>query len=329
MCFERLHLPALIISERPLLALFGIGSLTGLVIDIGRHSTEVDVGFDSVLVPHGNARALVGREDLDNYLCHLLLKAQPNLPDQLSPSSPLSPTDLHAALLAIVGILRDGGYLYFASAALSLNVAADGSRMEVEEEVDTDDALDDVAKALVSGKAAAILGKSGVSAAQAAKLANVTVSGEHVTMPNPLNSATTITVGPERHRFAEPLFDPSFLREVTGFGVAYSTEDLARRAASVPEAIAAAVKSVWDLRERVAIWEHVIVGGKGTAKGVAPAIIQSLAGYVGAYASRPKLAKIPDYFPEYKDRLDLAAFLGASIVAKVPPRVFPGARLRY
>lgn len=313
MCFERLHIPALILSERPLLSLFGVHSLHGLVVDVGRRSTEISMVHDSLLSAASNGRAYVGRDDCDNYLCHLLLAAQPDLPSRLSPASPLSPVQLHAALLSVVAILRDGNYLHFASAALSLNVAADGSRMEDEAEAAVDDAvLDDVAKALVSGQAAALLGKTSLGANKA----NVTTSGEHLTMPNPLNPASTITVGPERHRFAEPLFEPSFLAAVAGFGVSYSQVDLDRRAVSVPEAIAASVRTM-DVRERPAIWDHVVVQGVGSAKGVPSAIMQALAGYVGTYAARPKLAKVPDYFPEFKDRLDLATFLGGSIVAKV------------
>jgi actin-related protein 9 len=233
-------------------------------------------------VPGGTVTSPLGVEDLDRYLAHLILQANPDLPSLLSVASPesaaaaagdsaepLSPYALGDALLKIVQSLKTTEEaIVFASERLGLGlIEATG---EHEEE------LDDVARVVATGKLNKFTSKtkknnkaSGTTTANGSDAAQP----DTVEVPHPLSaSLPAITIGPERHRYAEPLFEPSLLAEIPALfrrdggsssgERAYSQIELEKKAFSVPEAAPAAVRSLEPTR-RILAWENVIITGEG------------------------------------------------------------------
>jgi actin-related protein len=45
--FEKLNVPALYLLEEPLAAMYGVGNITGLVIDIGHETTDITAIYDN------------------------------------------------------------------------------------------------------------------------------------------------------------------------------------------------------------------------------------------------------------------------------------------
>ncbi|KAJ1920718.1 hypothetical protein H4219_001117 [Mycoemilia scoparia] len=70
--FENINTPALMIVEQPLLALYGDGDTTGLVIDFGHTKTTVVPVIDSIIIEHAIRTIDVGGRDVTNYLAGLL-----------------------------------------------------------------------------------------------------------------------------------------------------------------------------------------------------------------------------------------------------------------
>ncbi|CAO3620176.1 unnamed protein product [Cunninghamella echinulata] len=70
--FENLNVPGLYIAPQPLLALYGCGSVSGLVVDIGHNSTDINVIVDSIVQQSSNLTIPIGGKHFDQYLLTLL-----------------------------------------------------------------------------------------------------------------------------------------------------------------------------------------------------------------------------------------------------------------
>ena len=134
----------------------------------------------------------------------------------------------------------------------------------------------------------------------------------------------SVTVGRERHRFCEPLFDTTLLRGLEGLE---DMPDDDSQLMPLQDACGAAVSRV-DPVWRAAIWGGVFVTGDITSaiKGIPAALQSRLSSYLlsnpdALHEVQPKFirtVRVPDYFAEYREKGDsYAAFLGASIIAKV------------
>ena len=102
---------------------------------------------------------------------------------------------------------------------------------------------------------------------------------------------------------------------------------------SVPDTIIMAARQVQPLERRVPLWENVVMTGSMTQfKGLVPELLQALTAFmineqtetaqvVGEpNPQQPRSARalrVPEYFPAFKDRLDLLPYLGANIYAKL------------
>lgn len=118
---------------------------------------------------------------------------------------------------------------------------------------------------------------------------------------------------------------------------------------SLASCIADSINSIPDLERRNALWELLVITGTPTSliKGLTSSLVSSLSSFVvgggnistslvsiaggnnasddpassvafsGAQPSNVRALKTPDYFNEFKDRTDLAPFLGATIFAKL------------
>lgn len=164
-----------------------------------------------------------------------------------------------------------------------------------------------------------------------------------------------IKVGPSRFRYAEPLLDPSILASVRGLGekevgakpfgagpdpseridVMEPTSQNFATAISVPEAVSLAINAC-ELERRPGLWENLVITGASTrVRGLGALLLSAMARFVASapteasqvagepnplQAHNVRALRVPDYFAEFKERTDLAPFLGATIHAKVSKR---------
>ncbi|KAI7872758.1 actin family [Spinellus fusiger] len=70
--FENFNVPGLYIAPQPLLALYGCGSVSGVIVDIGNETTDVNVVVDSILQTQSSISLPLGGKHLDQYLLSLL-----------------------------------------------------------------------------------------------------------------------------------------------------------------------------------------------------------------------------------------------------------------
>jgi len=124
----------------------------------------------------------------------------------------------------------------------------------------------------------------------------------------------SVTLGKERHRFCEPLFDPMLLNGVLGVPPRCGDE-LPR---PLQEVVGHAV-SLTDADQRQHVWQGLVVTGditrrvKGTVAFLVQPDIQTDVQPRGI-----RVLTVPDYYAEYRETGNgYAAFLGSSIAAKI------------
>ncbi|KAJ3374418.1 Actin-like protein arp9 (SWI/SNF complex component arp9), partial [Lobulomyces angularis] len=72
--FEYLNVPGLYIAEQPLMAVYGIGAVTGVVIDIGHETTDITAVLDTTINYYSRQTILIGGRHVEEYLLELLKK---------------------------------------------------------------------------------------------------------------------------------------------------------------------------------------------------------------------------------------------------------------
>jgi actin-related protein 9 len=194
-----------------------------------------------------------------------------------------------------------------------------------------DEGVTDIAAVLVAGKEKAVI-ESGMkrrltakaSAAEQARAKEI----EALDLITVEFRGKEVTLGKERHRFCEPLFD------LNAFTLGKSTtpdEHASPEGDSIPMTLQDAVNHairLTDVDQRQYIWHGLMVTGDIATyvKGIAPALQTYLASFIPSSADQynevqPRQIRtvgVPEYFAEYREKGDgLAAFLGSSIVAKV------------
>ena len=337
--FERFNVAGLSILELPLAQFYAATvngtDPNGVVIDIGRDHvdiTPIHEGFTA-----HNARTVVdyGISDCEQYLAHLLLSNTSVVSTLSPPEAPLSQDELRTTLVELARqIWREG----------LVKVLAEGEAADLE-----DEGITDIAAVVVAGKEKAVI-ESGMkkrlnakaSAAEQARAKEI----EALDLVTVQFRDKSVTLGKERHRFCEPLFDPSLLKAIPGLPRSTKEESTRPLQAAVGHAV-----SLTDVDARQYIWQGLFVTGELTShiKGVSsrypvytshPIFLAGLGAALQARLSsfilsapdqqnevQPKsirTLKIPDYFAEYREKGDgLASFLGSSIVAKVCQACLP------
>ncbi|CAG8498696.1 14051_t:CDS:2, partial [Acaulospora colombiana] len=71
--FERFNAPGLYIANQALMTMYGFGSLTGLVVDVGHGKTEVTPVIDCSIQYHASQTLPLAGQDFDEYFLSLLL----------------------------------------------------------------------------------------------------------------------------------------------------------------------------------------------------------------------------------------------------------------
>ncbi|KAI0794012.1 actin-like ATPase domain-containing protein [Fomes fomentarius] len=315
--FERFNTAGLAILERPMAQFYAAVTnmqLSGVVVDIDNDYTDVAPVNDGFIVHTARTHVPLGLRDCLAYLAHLF-RANTSVMAALSPAdNPLSPEALQQTLLELARHVWQNGLI---------KVLAEGEAARDLE----DEGVTDIAAIVVAGKERAVI-ESGMKRRQNAK-AQPTEQARAKEL-EALDLVTTefkgkeLTLGKERHRFCEPLFDPTLLDGVPGIQP--------RGDADLRRPIQVAVgEAVWktDVDQRAYIWQGLFVTGEITnqLKGLGVALSGRLSPYI---LSAPdvsnnevqprtiKTLRVPDYFAEYRDKGDgLAAFLGTSIIAKL------------
>lgn len=320
--FERFNTPALTISEVPLLAAYAVGVLTAMVVDIGAEESSAVAIHDCIIVPTGIVVTKLGTVHCTYYLAHLLRQD----------------AEIVRALEPVAN-----GQLDEAAWALAQQLVADHLVLVDSEtaQVDEDDGVLDVAQALVDGRERSVVEahareKDAAAQAQAAgggasDMDRVSFRGAEIPVPRALRS-----------RFHEPLLAPALLERVTlSIPVPRAVQQAlqARRLGGEPaclslsDTVARAVAQVHPQERRVALWENLVfTGAAGQVPGLPSELLRALSAHTaselteaGQVIGEPnpaqprivRMQRIPDYFGAFKERLDLAPFLGATIYAKL------------
>nr|GAT42920.1 predicted protein [Mycena chlorophos] len=315
MFFERFNVAGFSVLERPMGQLYAANSLSGVVVDIGQFQTDITPIYDGFIARQARISTAVGSSDCEHYLAYLLRSNQSVMAAISPPDAPLEPQDAHPILVQLASqVWREG----------HVKVPSDGETAAPE-----DEGVTDIAAVIVAGKERALI-ESGMkkratakaSAAEQARAREI----EALDLITVQFRDQSITLGKERHRFCEPLFDPTLLRIIPAAFRESSPQSAGVLPWSLQEAVGHAVSQT-DVDQRQYIWGGLFVTGECTqqVKGIGIALQSRVASFlvnpdlqtdVQTRASR--VLNVPDYFPEYRDTGNgFAAFLGASITAKI------------
>ena len=210
--FERFNVAGFAVVERPMAQLYAANSLSGVVVDVGHDRTDITPIYDGFIVRGTHTTLPIGVHDCEHYLARLL-RSNHSVSTALSPpGAPIDPEELHKTLLELVKHLLERNLI---------KIPSDG------EAAPEDDGVTDIAAILVAGRERAVI-ESGMkkkatakaSAAEQARAREI----EALDLITVEFQGHSLTLGKERHRFCEPLFDPSLLKGLYNTGCRNSTD---------------------------------------------------------------------------------------------------------
>lgn len=310
--FERFNVAGFAILERPMAQFYAAiagNDLSGVVVDIGQDYTDITPILDGFIVQRARESLPYGISHCERYLAYLL-RSSPGVMNALFPPSgePITPEAQESTLVELAHHIWQEGLV---------KVLAEGEAADIEEE-----GITDIAAVLVAGKEKAVI-ESGMKKRQNAKATAAEQARareiEAMDLVTVEFRGLSLTLGKERHRFCEPLFDPTLLTNIPG---AYKDTMM-----PLASAVGHAVSKV-EVDNRQYVWQGLLVTGDITnkIKGLGTALQARLQPFILSAADQAndvqprsiRVIKVPDYFAEYRDKGDgLASFLGLSIVAKL------------
>ena len=272
--FERFNTAGFAILERPMSQFYAAISgmqLSGVVVDVDQDYTDVTPIIDGFILHPGRTHVPIGLSDSQAYLAHLF-RSNTSVMSALSPAdNPPSPETLQETLLELAQHTWRSGLI---------KALAEGEAARDLE----DEGVTDIAAIVVAGKERAVI-ESGMKRRQNAK-AQPAEQARAKEM-EALDLVTTefrgmeLTLGKERHRFCEPLFDPSLLDGIPGVQPR-GKEDLRRPLqVAVGEAVAKA-----DVDQRAYIWQGLFVTGEITNHIKGASLPAPCAAHVGVIFAR-------------------------------------------
>ncbi|KAI0077726.1 actin-like ATPase domain-containing protein [Panus rudis PR-1116 ss-1] len=310
--FERFNVAGFAILERPMAQFYAAitgNELSGVVVDIGERYTDISPIMDGFPIHRARVTVDIGIMHCEHYLAYLLRSNQSVMTTLFPDDSNASQEEIHSTLVELAQtIWREN----------LIKVLAEGEAADIEEE-----GVTDLAAVIVAGKEKAVIesgmknkAKQKASAAEQARAREI----EAMDLVQVQFREQTLTLGKERHRFCEPLFDPTLLAPLEAVKASPDTMPL-------HVAVGHAVGNV-DVDHRQYVWQGLLVTGELTnhIKGLGNALQARLAPYILGTADQNnevqprgiRVIKVPDYFAEYREKGDgLASFLGSSIVAKL------------
>ncbi|TFK25578.1 actin-like ATPase domain-containing protein [Coprinopsis marcescibilis] len=331
--FERFNVPAFAILDRPIAQLYSANALSGVVVDIGFLKTDITPVHEGGLLHHAHTSTNIGTRTCQHYLAHLL-KSNSSVMQAVSPATnPLPERELHFTLVRLAHQLVTAGLVKPPSSG---ELAAP---LE-------DEGVTDIAAVVVAGKERAVI-ESGMkkklnAKATAAELAKAREI-EALDLVTVKFEGTEVTVGKERHRFCEPIFDPAVVEGLglekflsgdgevgpkgeEGLPPLSLRDEHGHKVWALQETVGHTVSQVDpDLRQY--LWQGLLVTGEVTQfiKGIGISLQSRLAPFVTSSGldtdTQPRsirVLNVPEYYAEYRDTGNgYSAFLGSSIVAKI------------
>ncbi|GAA5990189.1 hypothetical protein JCM10908_005866 [Rhodotorula pacifica] len=239
--FERLLVPQLLVSTRPVFASGAAGILSGIVVDIGYRGegTEISAVHENQVLPAASGFRLNDMDEgvCDDYCLFKILEADPSIEQQLldaktaaassSSSTPVqfAPGELANAMRRVISDLKVANAISFGSPLLGTAISQLlqlGIQQAAGEGEEGEEGTLDVAKAIVEGKVDEIVRGGGKKDGENADSTDED-DGKSVLVANPYlpsppagsdpssSSPKKLRIGPIRHRYLEPLFFPSVL----------------------------------------------------------------------------------------------------------------------
>jgi len=245
MFFERFNVAGFGVLERPMAQLYAGNSLSGVVVDIGDCETDITPIYEGFIVRHSIMKMPLGLKDCEIYLANLLRSNQSVINALSPPENPLDPGALTRKLVELVQQLwRDG----------HIKTPSNGGTV-----IPDDEGVTDIAAIVVAGKEKAVI-ESGMkrkatARATAAELARAREI-EDLDLITVQFAGLSLTVGKERHRMCEPLFDPRLISGVP-------SRDNRESVYPLQELVAQAVRFA-EMDQRIYIWGGLLVTGDVT-----------------------------------------------------------------
>ncbi|KAF9564275.1 actin-like ATPase domain-containing protein [Agrocybe pediades] len=311
--FERFNVAGFAILERPMAQLYAANSLSGVVVDIGEESTDITPIYDGFIVNHTRTKVPLGMRHCTAYVASLLRANQFVMNALSPPENPLSPESLHTALVELVQQLWKEDHI---------KIPSDGETAAPE-----DEGVMDIAAIVVAGKEKAVIENNLKKKNAQNKPTEADKKREREIEAMDLITVQfrehSLTIGKERHRFCEPLFDPTLLNGVYGADTAADDD---YPLLPLQDAVGFAVSNL-DQDQRPYVWQGIFVTGDITRhiRGIGVALQSRLASFVSntdivneVQPRSMRVLNVPEYFAEYRETGNgYAAFLGSSITAKL------------
>ncbi|KIM32823.1 hypothetical protein M408DRAFT_326551 [Serendipita vermifera MAFF 305830] len=326
MFFERFNVAGFTFVERPLASLYAANLITGIVIDISQDETDIITCYESQL-HHGSALSVpIGIRDCERHLAHLLRTNG----SVLSAFSSHDASELDTLLLGLSRFLWQQGHV---------KIPIEGAEPEKKEE----EGNLDIAAVLVSGKERALIEAAGIKKRAGQNKADKEREKEMATdiISVQFRDFPAITVGKERHRFCEPLFEPGVLSACSiPVQAVIQMDGLSLPTPPVPKdpdfmlplqsAVHTVVKATPFSQRPTLYFGIVLTGQLANIHGLREAIKLRLAPFLcaervqsetpvpGFQPNHAHPVTVPEYFAEFRDKGDLLSeFLGCGIVAKM------------
>ena len=193
--FERFNVAAFSILDRPMAQLYAASALSGVVVDIGDTLTDITPIYDGIPLTGARTAIGVGTRHCERFLAHLL-RSNTSV-SALFTELAIPPADQPSAFRALARQVWQAGLV---------RVPVDGVAVREAE----DEGVTDIAAVLIAGKEKAVI-ESGMkrratakaSAAEQARAKEI----EALDLITVEFRGKEVTLGKERHRFCEPLFD--------------------------------------------------------------------------------------------------------------------------
>lgn len=257
--FERFNVAGFGILERPVAQFYSAvnanSGLSGVIVDIDREWTDISPIYDGFLVHSARVGVRAGMEDCKKYLAGLLRGNQSVMTALLEPvegQDPLDDAGQHAALEELAQQLWSDGHI---------KVLSEGEAAAQDIEDLTADGDINIAAIIVAGKEKAVIEKgmknkaARTNAAEQARAREI----EARDLTEVQWRGKTVTVGKERHRFCEPLFDVSVRESLKGKEREKEGVPVLSLHAAVAEAVART-----EVDQRQYVWQGLFVTGEIT-----------------------------------------------------------------
>jgi actin-related protein 9 len=282
MFFEEFGVPGFAIYDAGLLALYAAGVLTGITVDIGYEKTgmatdifranlDITPIVDGQVVSNGQISVPLGGKHATQHLCNLLITSPPASATtaQLLPSSEITFDLAEEIKLSPIAEMTNIPSIQRKRNPFGLNSSGESTPLGTPDA--RDEGVDDIAQIVASGRMSEYFEKKEREKKEREKAARGRKGDllrEPAAQPKPnaelahntlnLKNGTSILVGGERFRVAEPLME----------GISEPFDDIIM---GLPDAVTLAVELACrgeHAGKRADLWQHmVIVGGGARIKG--------------------------------------------------------------